>query len=256
MRRLKISSYVILFVSLVLFSSSMVSAKEEKVNELQKGAQFVGSETCALCHEEVVEGYKKSTHSGTILDAGGNVEGESCEACHGPGSLHVDSAGDKKLITRYSAENCFSCHMDKRAQFQLQFHHPVPEGRMACTDCHNVHDVSAEMRSNTSLQRPNEQCFKCHKEFKGPYVFEHDPMREGCQICHEVHGGVYEKMLVASQSSLCLRCHWEQSVNTTAGRLGGVPHGSGGNYRIGQGEECIDHHRAVHGSNIWRTFNR
>ena len=114
------------------------------------------------------------------------------------------------------------------------------------------------MSGRASLQRPNETCFKCHKEFKGPYVFEHEPLRENCQVCHEPHGGVYEKLLVASPDSLCLRCHWEQATNTTQGTLGGVGHGrrTGANYEIGEGEECIDHHKAVHGSNEYKTFNR
>lgn len=228
------------------------------IREEQKGALYVGAETCATCHEDLVKKQKLSTHYGTISGTGRNVEGESCEACHGPGSIHAED-GNTKFITRYSPETCFSCHADKRAQFDLQFHHPVPEGRMTCLDCHDVHGLSVT-HANTALERSNEKCFKCHKEFKGPYIFEHDPMREGCQVCHDPHGGVYEKLLVADQRTLCLRCHWEQASNTSAGNIGGVAHGNkggtGGEYDIGEGEECIDHHRAVHGSNMWRTFNR
>lgn len=252
----KICMRIGLVVSIICISFSVSNAGKNKAEDLQKDAKYVRAESCALCHEEIVSKQKMSTHYATIPDESSEAKGESCETCHGPGSLHVDSGGDRKNITRYSAEKCFSCHLDKRAQFQLQFHHPVTEGRMTCTDCHDVHALKAESRSNTALGRPNEKCFKCHKEFKGPFVFEHDPMREGCSVCHEPHGGVYEKLLVADGTSLCIRCHWQQSVNTVEGRIGGVPHGSGGNYRIGQGEECIDHHRAVHGSNIWRTFNR
>lgn len=225
----------------------------------QQAATIVGDETCTACHEDVVKRQGLSTHFGTMLK-GKEGEAESCESCHGPGSLHADSAGDPKLITRNSPEACFSCHADKRAQFDLQFHHPVTEGRMSCTDCHDVHAPASQMSGNASLQRPNEKCFKCHKEFKGPFIFEHDPMREGCQVCHEPHGGVYEKLLVADQNSLCLRCHWEQATNTAGGLFGGVRHGvkagAGGDYQIGEGEECVDHHRSVHGSNIWKTFNR
>lgn len=182
--------------------------------------------------------------------------GEACESCHGPGSLHVDSSGDKSKIIRYSQERCFACHADKKHQFQMQFHHPVPEGQMTCLDCHQTHHNTSAARK-AALQRPNETCFKCHKEMKGPFVFEHDPMREGCQTCHEPHGGVYNKLLVADDNALCLRCHWEPNTDNAAGNLGGVPHGTGGgNYFIGAGEDCVDHHRSPHGSNIWRTFNR
>lgn len=95
---------------------------------------------------------------------------------------------------------------------------------------------------------------------KGPFVFEHDAMREGCQTCHNPHGSVYDKMLVADQTNLCLRCHWEPAFNATGGGLGAIQHGvhagAGGDYYIGQGQECVDHHRATHGSNIWKTLNR
>lgn len=255
---------VFLFFACSLFSLPLLWAGTpgHPWNESQKDAKYVGGQECATCHEDVVKRQKLSTHYGTMLGSGASKDAqeESCEACHGPGSLHVESSGEKKLITRSSTEACFSCHMDKRAQFDLQFHHPVVEGRMSCADCHQVHEMSAQAGGATSLKRPNEACFKCHKEFKGPYVFEHDPMREGCQVCHEPHGGVYEKLLVADQNALCLRCHWEQATNTADGQLGGVKHGvkpgAGGDYTIGEGEECIDHHRSVHGSNMWSTFNR
>lgn len=262
MRASQIGLGVLVAGVLVLGCSLFVWANPENAwKESQQDATYVGAEECAACHEDVVKRQKLSTHYGTINATGKGVEGqESCESCHGPGGLHMENAGDTKFITRYSTEACFSCHADKRAQFDLQFHHPVVEGRMSCADCHELHAMNAT-HSATALERPNEKCFKCHKEFKGPYVFEHDPMREGCQVCHEPHGGVYDKLLVADQDALCLRCHWEQASNTISGKIGGVTHGlkpagSGGDYEIGEGQECVDHHRAVHGSNMWSTFNR
>lgn len=247
-----------LFASVVYASASEVG---QPWKETQRDATTVGAETCAACHDDIVKRHRLSTHYGTMGPGKqGDMKQEACESCHGPGSLHAEE-GNPKFITKNSAEACFSCHAEKRARFELQFHHPVTEGRMNCADCHEIHAPVTTMSGRTSLQRPNEACFKCHKEFKGPYVFEHEPMREACQVCHEPHGGVYEKLLVADQSSLCLRCHWEQAANTTGGTLGGVTHGlkpvgSGGDYEIGEGEECTDHHRAVHGSNFYKTFNR
>lgn len=257
-RRLLFSGFVflsVLFVVPVVWAAS----SNEPWGEDQASAAIAGDETCAACHEDVVQRYQLSTHHATLSNAGTGKEAETCESCHGPGSLHADSAGEKKLITRNSPEACFRCHADKRAQFNLQFHHPVTEGRMSCVDCHDVHGKTSDLTGRTALARPNEKCFNCHKEFKGPYVFEHDPMREGCQVCHEPHGGVHEKLLVADGTSLCMRCHWEQSINTAGGHFGGIEHGADdadGNYPIGQGQECVDHHRSVHGSNTWRTFNR
>ena len=244
-------------LAFIFFSFNLQADQVVSQSPNLKGAEYVGMETCSACHEQITKRYRLESHYGSSIAEGEKIVREACESCHGPGSLHVDGGGDKSKIVRYSAENCFSCHTDKKVQFQLQYHHPVPEGQMACTDCHDIHSTGRAVRSVTSLERQDEKCFKCHKEMKGPFVFEHDAMREGCQICHEPHGGVYNKLLVADDHALCLRCHWQSNTNTATGNLGGVPHGTGaGNYYIGTGEECVDHHRAPHGSNIWRTFNR
>ncbi len=251
-------------VSLLILLAFYVSSCRE-VDEIKKalelhtipGAEYVGMETCAACHEDQVKRYRLESHYGTSLEEGEKIVGEACESCHGPGSLHAESAGDKSKIIRYSPERCFACHVDKKAQFQLQYHHPVTEGQMSCMDCHDMHNTGTATHAITDLERSNEKCFKCHKEMKGPFVFEHDPVRDGCQVCHEPHGGVYNKLLVADDNALCLRCHWEPNTNNAQGNIGGVAHGTGaGNYFIGPGQGCVDHHRSPHGSNTWRTFNR
>lgn len=242
--------------AMILLCSTQAAAKEN-LPQIED-AQYIGSKTCAACHEKQAQEFTLTSHS-RVLAEKGKVLGGGCEACHGPGSSHADSQS-KKDIVRYSPENCFSCHMEKRGEFLLQHHHPVPEGRMKCTDCHSPHKAELETMNTVSIQKSDQACFKCHKNLKGPYVFEHDPMREGCQTCHNPHGSVYDKMLIADQTNLCLRCHWEPAFNTATGRIGGVEHGThagdGGDYNIGRGQECIDHHRAPHGSNIWKTLNR
>ena len=225
------------------------------------GAEYVGMETCVVCHEKQSKYFKLDSHSTLVVgikdsDAGVGFHAGGCETCHGPGSLHADSK-DKTKILKDSPERCLACHTERLAEFKLQNHHPVLEKQMTCSACHDLHGSSAKSAAARDLKRSDEKCFACHKEFKGPFVFEHDAMRDGCQACHNPHGSVYNKMLVADQTVTCLRCHMDQKTNTTAGLGSGVKHGAGGgNYFIGQGEECVDHHRSVHGSNIWRTFNR
>jgi hypothetical protein len=39
-------------------------------------------------------------------------------------------------------------------------------------------------------------CVKCHTDKRGPFVFEHPPVRvEGCEICHMPHGSMNPKLL-------------------------------------------------------------
>jgi predicted CXXCH cytochrome family protein len=216
------------------------------------GAEYVGMDTCEVCHPEQVKRFPTTTHFGTNIKGGELLKGEACESCHGAGSLHVDSGGDPTKIVRYSADRCFVCHVDKRAEFQLQYHHPVPEKWMKCTDCHDPHSEDALPWSSVSYESPGEVCFKCHKNMRGPFVFTHDPVRDGCQICHNPHGSVFDKLLVANQPVLCLRCHWQQTINTASPTIGDVNHGSFAS--IGRGQECADHHVATHGSNVERDF--
>ncbi|MDO8805955.1 MAG: hypothetical protein Q7R35_16180, partial [Elusimicrobiota bacterium] len=57
--------------------------------------QYVGAETCIACHQEHGAEIAKTIH-GKVKDFELAVkEAKGCEGCHGPGSLHVEAAGDK-----------------------------------------------------------------------------------------------------------------------------------------------------------------
>ncbi len=61
--------------------------------------QYVGQETCATCHEEVVKKFGTNPHSRLALEHGG--KGVTCEGCHGPGKAHVEGGGDVTKIRRF-----------------------------------------------------------------------------------------------------------------------------------------------------------
>lgn len=89
----------------------------------------------------------------------------------------------------------------------------------------------------------DEKCFKCHKEQRGPFVFEHEAMREGCAVCHTPHGSINDKLLVAGPTITCIRCHIEP-VHV-------APYGDPVTLNIQHNYTgCIDCHTDVHGSNI------
>ncbi len=209
-----------------------------------EGATYVGSETCQACHENEWKEFQLSTHQRIAIPWEGAKEVEGCEMCHGPGSLHVDAGDGKHIINpKKDPEGCFTCHMDKKAEFRLPHHHPLNEGKVSCSDCHSAHGEEVRPWSATSLHDVNETCFKCHKAQRGPFVWEHEVLREGCTTCHKVHGSVNDKMLIARDSNLCLRCHtqfdYPNISNTT--HAARVPQGSCWSARC---------HTAPHGSNF------
>lgn len=219
------------------------------------GAQYVGSKACAQCHSDTTAHFAGSTHSKVAL-ADPKLGDTGCEACHGPGSLHVAAGGAAGTIVnpRKSPEACFQCHLDKRGQFSLPHTHPVIAGKVSCVDCHDVHRGDAVRGSGAAIEASTATCLRCHTEQAGPFVYSHGAIREeGCTACHNPHGSVNDKMLVARDANLCLRCHLS-NLNPGFG-IGG--YGSGGNSHAGLGARLAEGacwsagcHEDVHGSNV------
>jgi predicted CXXCH cytochrome family protein len=212
------------------------------------GATYVGSEACEQCHEDVTKGFKSATHY-HLMAPGDNAKNIGCESCHGPGSKHVDSGGGPNTIVnpRKSPETCFQCHLDKKAQFNLPSHHPVIEGKVSCGDCHDPHKGSVIKGGGTELMGKNDICAKCHMEQLGPFVFEHEAMREGCTTCHDPHGSVNARLLIARNQTLCLRCHFQQQTANGHLYIGDFDHTTFVNRGTCWSAGC---HEAIHGSKV------
>lgn len=230
------------------------------------GAKYIGSKECEQCHEEIYKNFVTADHARLVTE-GPNAINAGCESCHGPASLHSDAGGEVKPLYSFTSGRprtssygarlaieparatetvCYQCHGDVRGQFNLPSHHPVPEGKMTCTDCHSPHKGSVHVGGGTALLSENESCLRCHSAQRGPYVFEHEALREGCTVCHTVHGSVNAKMLTARNANLCLKCHFQQ---VSGGRLliGGSDHQLRGQQGTCWTAGC---HAAVHGSRV------
>jgi DmsE family decaheme c-type cytochrome len=119
-------------------------------------------------------------------------------------------------------------------------------GHVTCTDCHDPHAGNAIKGTGASLHTQSESCTECHTAQKGPFIFKHNAIKEGCVACHKPHGSVNEKMLTAPDSNLCLQCH---ATGSTSGRLmaGGRDHAGNPVNGTCWVAGC---HEAVHGSNV------
>ena len=92
------------FLFLVLGSGVLTATAFAAAAPKPKGADtkppassdFVGSDTCATCHEEVAKKFADNPHTKMVEMHGGN--GVTCENCHGAGKAHVDGGGDISKI--------------------------------------------------------------------------------------------------------------------------------------------------------------
>lgn len=204
---------------------------------------------CLKCH------LNQPSQVGRIMS--GHARNEvACTSCH---SIHATHALD---IVEGRSERinklCSSCHMSQWASFQKPFHHKLPENAMSCVDCHNPHGSVL----NHSIQTVNANepgCFKCHGDKRGPFTYEHAPVRlEGCAQCHEPHGSANPKMLVRHEVRLvCLECHANVGAAAIArtGTLGGVPPAFH-NLNNPRFRNCTTCHVKIHGSYADRYFER
>ena len=142
-------------------------------------------------------------------------------------------------------DTCFTCHKEQRVQMNRPVHHPVPEGKMACSSCHNVHGGNPKQLVRDSV---TETCFTCHMEKRGPFVHNHPPVQEDCAICHQPHGTTIPSLLKARPPFLCQECHSHSSHPSQAATL---PSGrTTSNSLLGTvGRGCLTCHTNIHGSN-------
>ncbi len=213
-------------------------------------------QTCLKCH------LNAPTHVGRIN--GGHARNQvSCTACH-----QVHQGPDNLRPRRASATNemCAKCHTSIWAEFQKPHHHPLPEGAMSCVDCHNPHGGQAPGRNQRFIAANEPSCFRCHTNLRGPYTFEHAPVKlEGCQTCHMPHGSANPRMLVRHEVRfVCLECHANASVplrgpaaNGAAqvDAVGGIPPAFH-NLSNPRFRNCTVCHVKIHGSYVDDTLER
>jgi DmsE family decaheme c-type cytochrome len=193
------------------------------------------SETCLTCHEK---DSKRHLWSGSAHDS----RDVACNGCH-----QVHAKKDKVRDKRTQAEVCFTCHKEQRAQVNKQSHHPILEGKVACSDCHNSHgSAGPKLMKRDSVV---ETCYTCHMEKRGPFVHNHQPVNDDCGNCHMPHGTSADNLLKARAPMVCYQCHSGHGTPGVAGVAPGVTTSAKANTFIEQGRGCLNCHTEIHGSN-------
>jgi DmsE family decaheme c-type cytochrome len=116
--------------------------------------------------------------------------------------------------------------------------HPLQEGLMSCVSCHDPHGSTAI--ASVSALTPNDKCYECHAEKRGPFLFAHQPVQEDCMTCHDAHGSNQASMLDPQPPRLCQSCHLFGHHQTVPGTSKQVWNTS---------RSCVNCHAAIHGSN-------
>jgi DmsE family decaheme c-type cytochrome len=169
--------------------------------------------------------------------------GVSCTDCHNPmARLSPEGVLAKSSIN----EVCATCHRDVRDKFNRRSHMPLPEGQIACVDCHNPHGtLTADLLKTDTV---NETCYTCHAEKRGPFVFEHAPVRNNCLTCHDPHGSNNQALLVLPVPILCQQCHVMTLHPNDLQTMAGLATGPAPDERL-IGRACLSCHSNIHGSN-------
>lgn len=275
--------------------------------------EYVGSEVCQACHEDIFIGFGKSLHKVVETQKKFGRIGQACESCHGPASKHAESASaadirnpaklpasqtDRVCLTCHLNQpthagrlqsghaqgqvscsgchtihggpaalgpskpvqvntQCSTCHVSSWAQFQRPHAHRLPQGAMSCVDCHNPHGGFRPQQIRTfATNEPG--CLRCHTDKRGPFAFEHAPMRlEGCGACHDPHGSVNPRMLTRNEVRfVCLECHANIGAGSAPRQLLGNVPPAFHDLRSARFQNCTICHQKIHGSHIDRSLLR
>jgi DmsE family decaheme c-type cytochrome len=238
------------------------SCHDDKETQHAKGPH--ANSNCASCHASSSE--HLSTAKGKSMgNSPGKPDSMACQSCHKNDAKHMNwkfaehyKAGvecrdchgvhtpkvNKRLNlalwkTDKNTQLCANCHQDVLARFNMRSHHPLKEGGLSCTSCHDTHGGK-----QTTLAAKTAQCTQCHQNVRGPHVFEHGPAVEDCASCHNPHGSPIRKMLTATEPALCIQCH-----SVASNRHGQT--GAASNNQLISGaalRQCSSCHSAVHGS--------
>jgi DmsE family decaheme c-type cytochrome len=187
---------------------------------------------CLECHQKSTETIRLTAHG-----AANDVNGSSCQGCHGDATLHLQDPkknkpenviGSKTATAAEKSAVCLNCHAAEREleNWTVAKHR---KENVTCVNCHSIHGQQsaanpAELKSaqfaaapytTTARQLNYKLCVECHRDVRGDIVKpSHHPIIEGkvtCQNCHEPHGSLQKASLRnESVSDLCLSCHTDK----------------------------------------------
>jgi DmsE family decaheme c-type cytochrome len=187
---------------------------------------------CQTCHNATTNHWSAGPHAQN--DVG-------CADCH-----DSHKAKDPVLMPAAQTDVCGTCHQAQKSAQHMPYRHPLVEGKMACTSCHQPHGTGtpAQLKRVSTV----ETCTSCHTDLRGPFLWEHQPVSEDCSTCHNPHGSTNQSMLKARGPFLCQQCHQASGHPSTAYGSNNLPGRGTPSVYVVNGN-CMNCHSQVHGSN-------
>lgn len=147
--------FLVAFIAGLLLFSAHLPAQTQP-------PQYVGSDACLACHEDLAGSIANSPHGQLLRESVPARRG--CEACHGPGSNHVNSGGDRGLLFSFKGasaagidRHCGGCH--EAESNEVHFHRTT-----TCLSCHAAHHYRQKefLLVNESFRL----CTGCHDQLR------------------------------------------------------------------------------------------
>lgn len=206
--------------------------------------------SCGDCHDQAKTFFANPHARGEVKDK--VVPNSVCETCHGDGTAHIESGGEKDKINvprgfKGAEETCVLCHdvTNDRRSHRTGFHANTPA--VNCLSCHAIHSTVEPVHLLAKTQP--QLCASCH----GPQIasfrnkpYTHRMGRAGlvCSTCHDPHGRPGDNLRrTAAGEPPCLGCHSDKRGPYV------FPHGALA------GGECWTCHEP-HGSNNPKQLKR
>ena len=179
-------------------------------------------QTCARCHSEIYDQYKKSVHGAARLE-NINPDVPACIDCHGVHNIPDPTTAAFRLR---SPELCAKCHTDpaRMSKYGIStqvlntyladfhgttvtlFEKQTPDqvtNKPVCFDCHGIHDIARPDDPQKGLQvKENllQTCQKCHPDatpnFPDAWLSHYDPSPDKNPLVYYVN--LFYKIFIPS----------------------------------------------------------
>ncbi|WP_394755819.1 multiheme c-type cytochrome [Rhodoferax sp.] len=211
--------------------------RPRKTEEMPKTK--TGDATCDGCH---TTGYSAEKNKTSGRWVGQRIElGIGCESCHGPGSVHVDSAEKIDIVNpvRLGAlqqdQLCGQCHsrVTNKQEKELSFPLGFKPGSADLADRVDFWNFTANPRnfwanghSRKNRQQLHDVEFSKHRAAGVTCVTCHDSHTERkgvaqvrmernalCSKCHEASAAMFKGSVMADKNVRCADCHMAKIAN-------------------------------------------